>query len=126
MLDDRELTRLADMAAALRPDWHPRSTTAYLRRSQRHRGYADVGLALAFVALDPASDTPARLEQPGPWWQATRLHAAPPPPVGPGRGIPACRLPGHEHEPAHACRACRSERISSRKNENFFAEEDAQ
>ncbi|HTY35380.1 hypothetical protein [Mycobacterium sp.] len=114
MLTDNELTRLADMAAALRPDWHARSVRAYLAKSAHaRRAYADVALALCAVAVDPKADTPARLDQHGPWWALHRaLTGSDVPDVGPGRGVQRCTKVGHEHEPATACRWCRSEAIA--------------
>lgn len=119
MLTDNELTRLADMAAALRPDWHARSVRAYLAKSAHaRRAYADVALALCAVAVDPTATTPARLDQPGPWWRIHRALAfGEVPEVGPGRDRPACHRPGHEHEPAGTCRWCRAEELAGHDHE---------
>jgi len=119
MLTDLELTRIADMASALRPDWNPRSVRAYLAGSvHRRRAYADVVLAMAAVAIDPRAKTPARLDQHGPWWTIHRaLTFGETPDVGPGRDT-ACHRPGHEHEPARACRWCRAEELAGHEHEN--------
>lgn len=70
MAEDNELQRLAAMANALRPDWPVRSVLTALRTRHSTRAYADLAVALAWVAADPASKTPARLDEPGPWWTA--------------------------------------------------------
>jgi hypothetical protein len=114
MASDTELTRLADMATALRPDWPARSVRAYLATKHRQRAFADLAVALAVVACDPASETPARLDEPsGPWWRLTRLNTAAVTTFTPGPGgDPPCRRPGHEHERLSACRACRAEALA--------------
>lgn len=109
-MDDREMTRLAAAAAELRPDWHQRSVRAFLAKHFAHRALEDVAIALVVVACDPKTTTPARILEHGPWWLATRRIDATPE-VGPGRGVPACAKAGHEHEPAHACRACRADTL---------------
>lgn len=108
MISDNELTRLADMVQALRPEWPSRTTRAFLARTMRNRAYADLALALTAVCADPLSTTPARVEQPGPWWQAAKANMAQStvPDPGPGRGTPRCRYPAHESEPADGCRLC--------------------
>jgi hypothetical protein len=114
LITDNELSRLADMVQALRPEWPARTTRSFLARSMRNRTYADLMLALAAVCADPESTSPARVEQPGPWWQAAKANAgrSSVPEVGPGRGVTACDRVGHEHEAARNCRACRAERLA--------------
>ena len=111
MATDNELTRLADSANALRPEWAARSVRAYLAAHHRDRAFADLATALAVLATDPTTETPARLGEHGPWWLATR-RAQTVPDVGPGRGTPPCARPGHDHEPSHACRLCRAEALA--------------
>lgn len=111
MPSDSELDRLAGMANALRPDWPVRSVRSLLARDHAARGYADLAVALAVIATDPATLTPARLAESGPWWHAT-IRATTVAHVGPGRGTDRCRQPGHEHESAHACRLCRAEQLT--------------
>jgi hypothetical protein len=112
-LTDVEVSRIADATAAARPDWPARSIRALVAGRLRDRAYADVLVALAVVAADPASETPARVLEPGPWWQATRANR--PADVtftpGPGRDKP-CPQPGHEHERAIACRCCRADQLA--------------
>jgi hypothetical protein len=107
------------MAAKLRPEWPARSVRTYLEAKHADRAYADLAVALAVVCTDPTAETPARLEQHGPWWTATRVLAGTgrSPDVGPGRGQPRCGRPGHEHEHAEACRLCRAERLTGTTHE---------
>lgn len=112
MPTDTELTRLADMAHALRPDWHPRSVRAWLATHVRTRAYRDVAVALAAIACDSTTTTPARLDESGPWWAAAVAAGGTSTPLpGPGSSR-RCDRPGHEHEPASTCRACRAELVA--------------
>lgn len=112
MPTDTELTRLADMAHALRPDWHARSVRAWLATNVRTRAYRDVAVALAAIACDSTTTTPARLDESGPWWAAAvAAGGASTPLPGPGSSK-RCDRPGHEHEPAATCRACRAELVA--------------
>lgn len=108
MATDNELTRLADAAHALRPDWPAPSVRVYLAKNHRDQAYADLAVALAVVAADPKSKTPARLGERGPWWmaaQAATLNLAPAP------SHPDCvRHPG---EPAGRCGRCAAEAVPS-------------
>jgi hypothetical protein len=114
MPNDNELARLAAMAAALRPDWNPRSVRHHLAAKHRDKAYADLAVALTVIAVDPTTMTPARLDEFGPWWIATRFNAGrgETPDIGPGRHEPRCQHPGHEHETAALCRLCRAETIA--------------
>lgn len=70
-----EISRLAHMAAALRPSWRVDSLRSYLvdfAARNPHRAFVDVALALCAVACDDATKTPKRLEQAGPWWADPR------------------------------------------------------
>lgn len=69
-MNPTEIDRLAHAANALRPDWPTISVRTYLTTRFADRAYADVATALVVIAVDPASRTPKRLDQPGPWWQA--------------------------------------------------------
>ncbi len=90
-LTDVEVSRLADAVAALRPDWPARSVRQLVAARLRDRAFADAAVALAVVACDPASETPARVLEPGPWWQATRANR-------PGSATPT---PARPHCPIH-------------------------
>jgi hypothetical protein len=112
-LTDTEVSRLADSVTGLRPDWPGRSVRAFIAAHLRDRTFADVAVALAVVAADPASETPARVLEPGPWWLATRANRPTDATFVPGPGDdPACRRPGHEHERQASCRLCRAEQLA--------------
>jgi hypothetical protein len=70
IIDDNGLARLAAMAHALRPDWPSKSLLTYLHASHAGRPFRDVAVALAWIAADPATQTPKRLDESGPWWTA--------------------------------------------------------
>jgi hypothetical protein len=111
-MDDRELTRLADIGAAARPDWNHRSLRTFLAANLASKAFADVAVALVIVAVQPENQTPRLLLDHGPWWQAAgtafRRQTETP---GPG-AEPACDRAGHEHELARNCRACAAERLA--------------
>jgi hypothetical protein len=67
-----ELARLASAAHEYRPDWPKQSILTSLHPFAM-RAYRDVAVALAWIATDPDTKTPARLHEDGPWWLATRL-----------------------------------------------------
>lgn len=75
-MNEIELARLAAMGNALRPDWPAQSLKTFLHAFAVN-AYRDVAVALAWVAADPESQTPKRLSEAGPWWQATKLPGAP-------------------------------------------------
>ena len=104
MATDHELQVVAAAVAALRDDWPARSVLAHLRREPglRDRPYRHLVVAAVAVAVDPASKSPGRLTQSGPWWRAAALStedATPDPPH------PKC---GHGN-PAGRCKACEQE-----------------
>ena len=116
-LTETETSRIADAIAAIRPDWPARSLRAFVANKLRDRTYADALVALVVVAADPTTDTPARVLEHGPWWTATRTnHTTTTFTPGPGRSA-ACQRPGHEHEQANACRACRAEALAGHEHE---------
>lgn len=108
MLQRTEIERLAAAGNALRPDWPIRSLVTTLRRHE-HRAYLDVAVALTWIATDPATQTPGRLDELGPWWAATTRLTDPSRDAIPGRTETRCPQPGHEHERASRCRVCISE-----------------
>jgi len=99
MTTDNELQRLAAMANSLRPEWPVRSLLTLLAKHAA-RPYRDLAVALAWVATDPRTKTPARLAEAGPWWTATSMAEG----VGPGQSSPMC--PEHPEQHAGHCRGC--------------------
>ena len=76
MISRDETERLAAMANALRPDWPVKSLATFIVNELTRRTYREVAIALAWVATDPATDTPKRMLEAGPWWNASRAQAA--------------------------------------------------
>ena len=68
-----ETARLATAIHALRPDWPTASLKTLIETRLTDHAWLDATLALAYVALDPNSRTPARVLEAGPWWEATRI-----------------------------------------------------
>lgn len=106
-----EIEQLAAMGHALRPDWPTRSLVTHLARNHAERPYAHVAVALAWVATDPRTKTPARLAENGPWWAATRATSTP-------STWQAC--PDHPGQPAGRCREC--DRSGTPRPADFMAE----
>lgn len=79
----------------LRPDWPVKSLRTLLSKPElASRARRDVTVALAWVACETATATPARVLENGPWWKAagatgsvTRRHPTP---------LTACQNCGHE------------------------------
>lgn len=69
-MDLTETTRLAAIINCIRPDWPQASLTTAITKHLSHRPFRDVLIALAWVAADPATATPARVLENGPWWDA--------------------------------------------------------
>ena len=102
-MTESEIERLAGAVSMLRPDWPAGSVKRFimLRPELANRPLRDLALALAWVALDPTSTTPARVLEAGPWWQLLRPdHAA----TAPTITAPDC--PDHPGHPAWNCRTC--------------------
>lgn len=108
MADKHEIERIALAANAHRPDW-PVSSLVTLLSRHAGRPYLDLAVAMTVVACDPATRTPARINEAGPWWVTVKGYATPA--VGPG-AEPRCTVEGHEHELARNCRCCRAERLA--------------
>lgn len=108
MADLKTLAKLATTGHLWRPDWPEKSLYTYL--VENHAGDADYELAVAaFVCwTDPATNTPARLKENGPWWRAARAAASlergtltgPP-----RRGEDCPTHPGHHRDYCAGCRA---------------------
>jgi len=57
VLDQNEIGRLAEMGAALRPDWSARDLTIFIERHLANRTFGDVAVAMACVHTDQDRDT---------------------------------------------------------------------
>lgn len=101
-MEQTEIQRLAAMGNALRPDWHPRSLATFIDRNLASRAYADVAVALAWVATRTKTDTPRLLLEAGAWWQAaaTGNSSAPRPPK-PHEACADCGRRENDHDHPH-------------------------
>ena len=75
-MDDHEAQRIAAAMHAARPDWPASSLLTLIRKKLIDRPRRDVFVALAWVASEPASATPARVLEQGPWWKAAGVEGA--------------------------------------------------
>ena len=71
-----EAEQIATAISMLRPDWLRTSLLTLLAKHQ-HRSARDVMLALVWVAYDPETKTPGRIDAEGPWWAAARTAGMP-------------------------------------------------
>jgi hypothetical protein len=99
MIEKTEAARLAAAINALRPEWPAQSLLTFIGQNLQSRAYRDAVVALAWVAADPQSVTPARVLENGPWWKATQAQA------GTVSAI-AMRCPDHPAECAWDCKPC--------------------
>ena len=63
-----EMDRLAHAVNALRPDWPVGSLRTFIAIHLSAKTYRDATLAFAWIAVDPTTRTPARINESGPWW----------------------------------------------------------
>lgn len=108
MSDLNELERIAAAAHALRPDWPLPSLLTHLKANHGTRPYRDLAVAMAWIATDPDTKTPARLKENGPWWEAT----VPPPAAtasATSRNTRVCGRCRYPHPPGQPCDVKRDE-----------------
>jgi hypothetical protein len=65
-MEQIEVQRLARSINLIRPDWPVGSLETFIRRRE-HMTPVDLHLQLVYVAHDPKTTTPARIDQLGPW-----------------------------------------------------------
>lgn len=65
-MEQIDIQRLARSINLIRPDWPVPSLETFIKRRQ-HMTPIDLHLQLVYVAHDPATTTPARIDQQGPW-----------------------------------------------------------
>lgn len=68
-MNHNEAARLAGAVNLLRPEWPTTSLQTFITDKLGTRPYRDAAVALAYVACDPTSKTPARVLEAGPWWK---------------------------------------------------------
>lgn len=69
-MNEHEAERIAAAAHQLRPDWPTSSVLTLIRRSLMDRPRRDVAVAIAWIACEAGTATPARVLESGPWWKA--------------------------------------------------------
>lgn len=74
-MNDHEAERIAAAMNQLRPDWPIKSLRTLLARPQlADRPRRDVTVALAWIACEAGTATPARVLENGPWWRAAAIE----------------------------------------------------
>ena len=96
-----EAARIAAAVNVLRPTWPTKSVQTLILERHAHRPARHVLLALMWCVLDPETKTPARIDNPGPWWDLTNPAPTTTGTLTPPRVL-AC--PDHGHpEPCPSC-----------------------
>src|SRR5690349_10108331 len=80
-MNENEIERIAAAINSLRPDWPTASLRTLIADKLNNRTRRDVAVALAWVACESTTKTPARVLEAGPWWQAANAE-------GGGAGVP--------------------------------------
>jgi hypothetical protein len=76
-MNEHEAARIASAVHHLRPDWPVKSILTLLLTKLADRPRRDVCVALAWVACESNTATPARVLEQGPWWRAAAVDSAP-------------------------------------------------
>lgn len=109
-MNENELQRIAAATHALRPDWPTTSLVTLLKRPElASKTRRDVAVALAWVACESETKTPARVLEAGPWWAASNASGSvvryPP------TREQSCRK--HPGEWPESCRGCAGDRLAA-------------
>lgn len=106
-MNETERDRIAAAIHQLRPDWPASSLRTLLDRpALKDRPRRDVAVALTWVACESKSQTPARVLEAGPWWQAAGTQgtdaggAVTNGVLDPAAACDTCSQPAHRHGPA--------------------------
>ena len=74
-MNENEISRIAAAISDLRPDWPAASIRSLLHKPElRNKPRRDVAVALAWVACETDTKTPARVLEAGPWWRAAAVE----------------------------------------------------
>ena len=107
-MNENEIERIAAMGNALRPDWPIASLRSLLAKPMlATRTRRDVAVALAWVACESATKTPARVLEAGPWWIATNADSQR---TGKTSYNQPCPFHADQIQP---CRKCKAEAVSA-------------
>jgi len=90
---------LAALVHELRQDWDATGILTALHAARNRSTPAGVAIAAIRAASVASNRTPAMIALEGSHWRD----------AAPRADAPRCTVPGHEHELAHACRACVSD-----------------
>jgi hypothetical protein len=111
-MNENEIDRIAAMANALRPDWPLASLRSLLAKPMlARRTRRDVAVALAWVACESATKTPARILEAGPWWLATNADGQR---TGKASYNQPCPLHADQVQP---CPRCKATSVSAEKSQ---------
>lgn len=99
MLTHDQTQRIATATNALRPDWPTQHLAAFITRELKTRTYTETAIALTWIATDPTTQTPKRVLENGPWWQATRAQT-------PTTSVIPTRCGEHPQHRATTCPDC--------------------
>jgi hypothetical protein len=75
-MNEHEATRIAAAMHELRPDWPASSIKTLVMKSMADKPRRDVCVALAWIACESNSHTPARVLESGPWWRAAGVEGS--------------------------------------------------
>lgn len=73
-MNEHEIDRLASTFHVLRPDWPHGSLRTFIAKNLGNRPRRDVAVALAWIACESNTATPARVLGAGPWWRAAAVE----------------------------------------------------
>ena len=110
-----EAQRIATAINLIRPDWATASIVTVIGKDHALRPAKDVGVALMWLALDPTTETPGRLNETGPWWNSARASyttTTTPTPRDLRTGD-ECDVAGHEGYFRSHCAGCRADRLAA-------------
>ena len=71
---EHRIERIAAGFHAIRPDWPAASIRTMLSKRAANMPLRDICVMLAWIACDPASSTPARMFESGPWKRAAAIE----------------------------------------------------
>lgn len=104
-INKEQAEALAALVHALRPEWGVAGILAGLRDAAKRVTRDPWILTEAALGAARSADlrTPAMICEPGPWWPRDAPATA---------RAPRCTVPGHASYPAHACGACKADRLA--------------
>lgn len=115
-MNENEIGRIAAAINQLRPDWPAGSLRTLLAGPKlKDRPRRDVAVALTWVACEAESKTPARVNEPGPWWTATAAEGGEDRRWAPPKDHQACGK--HPGEWRDRCRACTADQLVAEAEE---------